>query len=98
MKLLMSTKEQFKMYLPQDVIDDLDRVALSHGKRSSQEVVMELITFYLPVWKAVHKHTNQAVQSHTQHVVKAAPNDGQQGARLYTAKTEAKKEEKKRTG
>jgi hypothetical protein len=67
MTLLMGTKtgkEQFKMYLPEETVQELEALATKHGKRSGQEIVTELIEFYLPVWRAVDTHTKQAVKRH----------------------------------
>ena len=54
-------KEQVKMYLPSDLVADLERLAESHGRRSKQVIIEELIQFYLPVWKNVDANLKQAV-------------------------------------
>jgi hypothetical protein len=63
-KVLMSTppgKTQVKMYLPTDQVEDLERLAETHGRRSKQIIIEELIRFYLPVWKNVDSNLKQAV-------------------------------------
>src|SRR5690348_4862483 len=69
-KVLMSTppgKEQVKMYLPSDLVADLERLADSHGRRSKQVIIEELIQFYLPVWKNVDANLKQAIARQLEH-------------------------------
>ena len=72
-KVQMSTGEkvQFKMMLPTELVERLTLLAQKNGKRSGQEVVEELINFYLPVWitvtgsleRAMHAQINKAAES-----------------------------------
>lgn len=60
MKLLMSTK-QFKMYLEEELVERLERIAERHGRRSAQQVAEEILLTYLPVWAAVSDAMARAV-------------------------------------
>ncbi len=61
-KKTSSGKVQLKLSLPDDVVERLEAVAVKAGKNSKQEVVEELITFYLPVWITVNESMNRAVE------------------------------------
>lgn len=76
MKVLMGTKtgkEQVKLTLTDSVVEELERLASKHGKKSPQEIIYELIEFYLPVWKTVDSNLKQAIgrqmKQTTQYVV-----------------------------
>ncbi len=56
-----SGKEQVKLMLVDSQVEELERLAKKHGKRSPQEIIYELIDFYLPVWKTVETNIRQAV-------------------------------------
>ncbi len=59
----MSTDEtvQFKMYLPKELDERLKTLAKKFGKKSGQDVVLELINVYLPVWVSVNDSTDRAI-------------------------------------
>lgn len=71
MKLLMSTKAQFKMYLDEDLIERLRHVAKKSGKDSGQEVAEEVLKVYLPVWSTVQQETTRALEYQTKLIVEA---------------------------
>lgn len=66
MKLLMSTK-QFKMYLEDELVERLERVAERNGRRSAQQVAEEILLTYLPVWTAVSDAMARAVTYQSTH-------------------------------
>ena len=67
MKLLMSTeKDQFKMYLSSDLKDRLQELADRYGRYSKQSLVEEVVTIYLPLWKAVQEANERSVRYQTE--------------------------------
>jgi hypothetical protein len=69
MKLLMSTKGQFKMYLEPEMIERLNEVALRFNRDSKQSVVEEIVTIYLPTWIAVNTSMARAVEFQVQALI-----------------------------
>ena len=62
----MSTKKkQFKMYLTDDLVERLAEATIRTGASSSQEVVEEVLYYYLDVWVSVQEQTRQAVDKQT---------------------------------
>ncbi len=99
-KVLMGTSEkiQFKMMLPNELVERLDLLAKKSGKRSGQEVVMELIDVYLPVWINVNDSMNRAVQYQTKIVAEKTVNKNKKGRpklEVETGKLEKEEEIKK---
>lgn len=62
----MSTK-QFKMYLEDELVERLERVAERNGRRSAQQVAEEILLTYLPVWTAVSDAMARAVTYQSTH-------------------------------
>jgi hypothetical protein len=69
MKLLMSTKPQFKMYLEPEMIDRLNELALRFNRGSKQIVVAEIVSLYLPTWVAVNTSMARAVELQVQNML-----------------------------
>lgn len=67
LEVSMSTndKVQFKLTIQRDLYNKLESLADKTGKNSGQEVVMELIAIYLPVWQNVNESMNRAIQYQT---------------------------------
>lgn len=56
----VSEKKQLKMYVTDDVLDRLEAAARRTNRGSKQDVVAELIEFYLPVWERIEIETRKA--------------------------------------
>lgn len=56
---------QFKLRLDPDTIERLNVAANRFGRDSAQQVVEELIAFYLPTWNAVNEAMRRAVDYQT---------------------------------
>lgn len=73
MKLLMGTKKadkpQVKMYLTDEEVQTLEKAAADFGRSSKQEVLHELLTIYLPVWKAVQTSHRRAVDHQVKQIL-----------------------------
>lgn len=65
MKLLMSTKRQFKMYLDEDLVERLKQAATRFSRDSGQDIVEEIVSIYLPTWIAVNDSMRRAVEYQT---------------------------------
>jgi hypothetical protein len=61
-------KRQFKMYLPDELDDQLAMAADKHGRGSSQQVVEEVLTIFLPAWSAMQAAMRRAVDYQLQHL------------------------------
>lgn len=57
----MNAKKQFKLYLDETTIEQLEKAAEVTGRRSGQEIVEELIARYLPVFLEVRQAVERAV-------------------------------------
>lgn len=55
-------KKQFKLFLDPDTLDRLENIAVKMGRRNAQEIIEELIRYYLPVLSSVHESFNRALQ------------------------------------
>lgn len=49
------------MYLEDEMVERLERVAERNGRRSAQQVAEEILATYLPVWTAVSDAMTRAV-------------------------------------
>ena len=58
----MGTKQQFKMYLPDDLVEKFKDAAERLGKNSGQEVAAEILSIYFPVWLSVNESLSRAVE------------------------------------
>jgi hypothetical protein len=59
-------KRQFKMYLPDELEDQIALAAERYGRRSSQVVIEEVLTIYLPAWSAMQTAMRRATDYHLQ--------------------------------
>ena len=73
MKLLMSTKEQFKMYLDPELVTRLGQLADKNGRRSAQQVAEEIIDTYWTVWSAFADAARRAAEFQIKKEVEASP-------------------------
>ncbi len=69
MKLLMSTKGQFKMYLEPEMIERLNDAALRFNRGSKQLVVAEIVSLYLPTWVAINTSMTRAIELQVQKMI-----------------------------
>jgi hypothetical protein len=47
----MPDKKQVKMYLDEDLVEQLDRSAKLYHRRSVQQVIEEVVKNYFPIWQ-----------------------------------------------
>jgi hypothetical protein len=68
---------QFKLRLDPDTIERLNVAAHKFGRDSAQQVVEELIVFYLPTWSAVNDAMRRAVDYQTKRLTASSLAAGQ---------------------
>ncbi len=88
-------KAFIKLTVTPDLVERLDLLAEKFGKRSAQQIIEEVLEFYLPVWSEVERSVRRAIDLQTKALTAELTEEADESPQLVLAQDwgEANKDE-----